>query len=212
MSDDCCKVHTNGLNDARWRRVLWIALAVNATMFAAEAGAGMLAHSQALQADALDFLGDAFNYAISLMVVGMALLWRARAALVKGIAMVLFGLYVVGSTVWALTHGGLPHAETMSMVAAIALVANLGVAILLYRYRTGDANMRSVWLCTRNDCIGNLAVQLAALSVYKTGAQWPDLLVAAVMASLALWSGAQIIRDSRRELFDEALLLPEKSR
>ena len=200
-------------NDPRWRRVLWIALAVNAAMFVGEMVAGVAGGSQALQADALDFLGDSANYAISLGVAGMALAWRARAALLKGGTIFLFGLVVLGATVWRALHGSTPQAEVMGVVGFIALIANVAVAALLYRYRTGDANMRSVWICSRNDAIGNLAVLLAALGVFGTGTAWPDLIVAAIMAGLGLWGGAQIIRQASAELSrpSGASLLPRPS-
>jgi Co/Zn/Cd efflux system component len=200
MACTSCATETKTTNDPRWRRILWIALAVNIAMFAGEMGAGVAGGSRALQADALDFLGDAANYAISLGVAGMALAWRARAALVKGGTIFAFGLAVLAATFWAAFHGTTPKAEVMGVVGFIALIANAAVAALLYRYRTGDANMRSVWICSRNDAIGNLAVMLAALGVFGTGTAWPDLIVAGIMAVLGLWGGAQIIGQARAEL------------
>lgn len=187
-------------NDPTWRRVLWIALAINGGMFAIEIVAGVAGNSRALQADALDFLGDAANYAISLGVAGLVLTWRARAAIVKGATLALLGAYVLASTLWAVWHGGMPRAETMGAIGVAALVANGAVAIILYRFRTGDANMRSVWICSRNDAIGNLAVIAAAIGVFGTKTMWPDLAVAAIMAALGLWGGAQIMRQARLEL------------
>lgn len=187
-------------NSPSWRRALWIALAVNATMFVAEMAAGVAGGSKALQADALDFLGDAGNYAISLGVAGMALAWRARAALLKGATLVVLGIYVLAATVWAVWHGRTPEAEVMGIVGVAALSANAGVALMLYRYRTGDANMRSVWICSRNDAIGNVAVVLAAAGVFGTGTAWPDLIVAGIMAALGISGGVQIIRQARSEL------------
>ena len=186
--------------DPHWRRALWIALAVNAAMFLVEMVAGIAGGSKSLQADALDFLGDSANYAISLGVAGMALAWRARAALLKGATLVLLGLYVLVATLWAVWHGTLPEAEMMGAVGIAALVANGAVALMLFRYRTGDANMRSVWICSRNDAIGNVAVVLAAAGVFGTGTAWPDLIVAGGMAGLGLIGGAQIIRHAMREL------------
>jgi Co/Zn/Cd efflux system component len=147
--------------------------------------AGAAADSRALQADALDFLGDAGNYAVSLAVVGAALAWRARAALLKSLFMLGFAAWVFGSAVFAFheRHRAGPG-DLMGAVGALALTANVGVALLLYRYRTGDANMRSVWICSRNDAIGNVAVMLAALGVFGTGSAWPDLIVATIMAAL----------------------------
>ncbi|PZQ22034.1 MAG: cation transporter [Sphingopyxis macrogoltabida] len=202
MADHCCagKSGTSALNNPRWRRILWIALMINAAMFAVEIVAGVAADSRALQADALDFLGDAANYAISLGVAGMALAWRARAALLKAATMLGFGLWVMGSTLWGFVTGSTPHAETMGIIGALALAANVVVALMLYRYRTGDANMRSVWICSRNDAIGNLAVLAAALGVFGTGQGWPDLAVAAIMAALAIWGSIDVFRQARGEL------------
>lgn len=184
----------------RWWRALWIALAVNAAMFGVELYAGAAADSRALQADALDFFGDAANYAISLAVAGMALVWRARAALLKGATLALLGTYVLASAVWAAVHGAAPEPQTMGIIGLLALTANVGVAILLYRFRAGDANMRSVWICSRNDAIGNIAVVAAAGGVFGTGTAWPDLIVAVVLAGLALSGAWQIIGQARGEL------------
>lgn len=203
MADHCCAgaSGTTALNDPRWRRILWIALIINAAMFGVEIVAGVAADSRALQADALDFLGDSANYAISLGVAGMALAWRARAALLKAATMLIFGIWVFGSAIWGFFTGTAPHAETMGIIGALALAANVIVALMLYRYRTGDANMRSVWICSRNDAIGNLAVLAAALGVFGTGGQgWPDLSVAAIMAGLAIWGSIDVFRQARGEL------------
>jgi Co/Zn/Cd efflux system component len=203
MADDCCKAAcgtTATLSDPRWRRALWIALGVNAGMFAVEMAAGAAADSRALQADALDFLGDAANYAISLLVAGMALAWRARAALAKGLTLIGLGGWVMITAILAALGGAAPEPELMGMIGALALAANTGVAIMLYRFRTGDANMRSVWICSRNDAIGNVAVMAAALGVFGTGTAWPDLIVAAILALLGISGGIQIVQEARREL------------
>jgi cation diffusion facilitator family transporter len=203
MSDNCCASASGNETakaDPRWRRVLWVALIVNATMFLVEMAAGAAADSRALQADALDFLGDAGNYAVSLAVVGAALAWRARAALLKSLFMLGFAGWVFGSAVLAFVNGTSPDPAMMGAVGALALAANVGVALLLYRYRTGDANMRSVWICSRNDAIGNVAVMLAALGVFGTGSAWPDLIVATIMAALALKGGLQVFRHAMAEL------------
>ena len=171
-----------------------------AAFFLAEIIAGLAAGSSALQADALDFLGDTANYAISLGVAGMALGVRSRAALVKGGTLIVFALWVLGSTAWHALHGTLPQAEVMGVVGVAALLANGGVALMLYRFRSGDANMRSVWICSRNDAIGNAAVVLAALGVFGTGTGWPDIIVAAIMGGLGLWGGGQIVRQAMGEL------------
>ena len=203
MADDCCKAAcgtTATLNDPRWRRALWIALFVNSGMFAVEMAAGAAADSRALQADALDFLGDAANYAISLLVAGMALAWRARAALAKGLTLIGLGGWVMITAVLAALGGAAPEPELMGIIGALALAANTGVAIMLYRFRTGDANMRSVWICSRNDAIGNIAVMAAALGVFGTGTAWPDLVVAALLALLGISGGIQIVQQARLEL------------
>jgi Co/Zn/Cd efflux system component len=202
MADQCCagKSGKTALNDPKWRRILWIALAINAAMFGVEIVAGVAADSRALQADALDFLGDAANYAISLGVAGMALAWRARAALLKAATMLVFGLWVLGSALWGFLNGATPQAETMGIIGTLALASNVAVALMLYRYRTGDANMRSVWICSRNDAIGNLAVLAAALGVFGTGQGWPDLAVAAIMAALAIWGSLDVFRHARGDL------------
>lgn len=187
-------------NDPRWRRVLWIALIVNAAMFGIELVVGAAAESRALQADALDFFGDSASYAISLVVAGMALRWRARAAFAKGATLTVLGAWVLVTAGWAALAGASPQAVPMGVIGVMALIANGGVAALLYRYRQGDANMRSVWICSRNDAIGNVAVVLAAGGVFGTGTMWPDLIVATILAVLGLSGGAQIIRQARQEL------------
>ena len=204
--DDACAANGSiALNSPAWRRVLWIALLVNGGMFAAEIAAGVAAGSASLQADALDFLGDAANYAISLGVAGMVLAWRARAALVKGWSLFLLGLWVIGATAWHAYAGTLPRAEVMGIIGLVAFLANVSVAFLLYRYRAGDANMRSVWICSRNDAIGNVAVLAAAAGVFGTGTGWPDVIVAAVMATLSVSGGWQIVRHARSELRQASL-------
>jgi Co/Zn/Cd efflux system component len=185
---------------ALWRRALWIALIINAAFFVAEIVAGAAAGSASLRADALDFFGDATNYAISLGVAGMALTWRSRAAVAKGITLIAFALWVLASTAWHAYYGTRPRAEVMGVVGVAALIANGGVALMLYRFRTGDANMRSVWICSRNDAVGNAAVLLAAMGVFGTGTGWPDVIVAAIMGGLGLWSGRQIVNQARGEL------------
>lgn len=203
MSDSCCESACGSETakaDPRWRRVLWAALIVNAGMFLVEMAAGAASDSRALQADALDFLGDAANYAVSLAVVGANLAWRARTALLKSLFMLGFAGWVFTSAILAFVNGTSPDPAMMGAIGALALTANVGVALLLYRYRKGDANMRSVWICSRNDAIGNIAVMLAALGVLGTGSAWPDLIVATIMASLALTGGIQVFRQAISEL------------
>jgi Co/Zn/Cd efflux system component len=186
--------------DPTFRRVLWIVLVINAVMFAVEIAAGLAAGSASLQADALDFLGDAGNYAISLFVVGMALRYRTIAALVKGATMGLFGLWVMGTVIWHSVAGTVPEPLTMGVVGVAALAANAACFGLLYAYRGGDANMQSVWICSRNDVLGNFAVLLAALGVFGTGTGWPDVIVASVMGLLALQGSLVVVRQARHEL------------
>jgi Co/Zn/Cd efflux system component len=207
-NDHHCQEETRPLDSPAWRRALWIALAVNAGMFLAEIIAGVAAGSASLQADALDFLGDSANYAISLSVAGMALTWRARAALLKGGSLAVLGLWVIGSTAWHAYMGTLPSAEVMGIVGLLALLSNAGVALMLYRFRGGDANMRSVWICSRNDAIGNLAVLLAAAGVFGTGSGWPDIIVATIMAALGISGGWQIVRQARSELGSQGVPVP----
>ena len=203
MAECCCPPPLN-LDPHRgnqgYRRVLWAVLAINAVMFLVEIGAGFAARSASLQADALDFLGDSANYAISLFVVGLALRYRAMAALLKGGTMGAFGLWVIGTIVWHAVHGTLPNAFTMGTVGLAALVANAASFGLLWAYRTGDANMRSAWVCTRNDVLGNIAVLLAAVGVFGTGTGWPDVIVAAIMAALALQGAAVVARQAAEDL------------
>jgi len=184
----------------RYRRVLWAALFINAAMFAIELVGGLQAGSVSLLADAVDFFGDAVNYGVSLLVLGMALTWRARAALFKGLTMGAFGVFVLGWAAWSAASGTVPEPVTMGAIGALALLANVAVAVMLYAWREGDANMRSVWLCSRNDAIGNVAVMAAALGVFGTGSAWPDLAVAAVMGVLALTAARSVIQQARAEL------------
>jgi Co/Zn/Cd efflux system component len=207
MSAHCCDHDTPKLdaivNLARYRKILWIALVVNAAMFLVEIVAGVQSGSLSLLADAVDFAGDAMNYAVSLAVLASALAWRARAAMLKAMSMMGFGLYVLGAALWSVWNGGVPLATTMGTIALLALMANITVAWMLYAFREGDANMRSVWLCSRNDAIGNLAVFIAALGVFGTGSAWPDLAVASLMAALALHGGWLVLRQARSELGED---------
>ena len=203
MSDSCCShgcAAPPASQSPRYRRVLWAALFINAAMFGIEFAGGLQAGSVSLLADAVDFFGDAANYGISLLVLGMALTWRARAALFKGLTMGAFGLFVLGRAAWSAAAGTVPEPVTMGAIGALALVANVSVAAMLYAWREGDANMRSVWLCTRNDAIGNVAVVAAAVGVFGTGSAWPDLLVAGVMGTLALTAAVTVVRQARGEL------------
>ena len=199
MSASCCSPPPPSA-DPLYRRVLWIALVINVAMFGIEIGAGWRSGSVSLLADAIDFFGDAVNYALSLAVLPLALHVRSKTAIFKAACMAAFGLLVLGRAAWSWHTGVFPEAATMGAIAVLALVANGSVAGMLYRHRQGDANMRSVWICSRNDAIGNIAVGLAALGVLGTGTAWPDLVVAAFMSSLALTGAGTVLRHARLEL------------
>jgi Co/Zn/Cd efflux system component len=200
MSVHCCASENPELTDTQYKRVLWVALVINGTMFLIEVIAGLMAGSVSLQADALDFLGDLANYGISIFVIGMVLRYRATAALIKGATMALFGLWVIAATGVHAFQGTVPQAVTMCEIGFAALVANAVVFGLLWSSRKGDSNMRSAWLCSRNDVMGNLAVMLAAVGVFGTGTGWPDVIVAAIMAGLGLQGAYQVIRYAIQEL------------
>jgi|SRR5581483_2669741 len=202
MSARCCHAPQaeNRRNDTRYTTVLWVVLGINATMFVLELVLGFASRSVALRADALDFLGDTANYGLSLFVAGLALHHRARAAMVKGISMGLFGIWIIGSSVWQFAHGIVPEPSTMGLVGTAALLANALSFALLWAYRSGDSNMQSVWLCSRNDVIGNCAVLLAALGVFGTSLGWPDVLVAAIMGALAVQGSWIVTRSASQEL------------
>jgi len=198
MSDACCPPPPS--TDASYRKVLWIALVANLAMFAVELLASIWSGSTALAADAADFLGDSANYALSLGAIALGGAWLSRVALLKGIAMSLYGVAVLAYAAWRAWLGVPPEPITMGVVGLLALAVNFGVGVLLYRFRDGDANMRSVWLCTRNDVIANIAVLIAAAGVFGTGTIWPDIAVAAMLAVLGLSSGRVVIRQARAEL------------
>jgi Co/Zn/Cd efflux system component len=200
MSTHCCSPSTEPTVEPRYRKVLWIALVLNAVMFAVEIAASLTSGSVSLLADSIDFFGDAANYALSLAVLGAALPMRSKAALFKAACMGAFGVFVLVEAVLNLRAGVPPEAATMGAVGFVALAVNGAVAVMLYRYRTGDANMRSVWICSRNDAMGNVAVMLAALGVFGTGSAWPDLVVAVSMAALALWGAVSVFLHARGEL------------
>lgn len=195
-------------SDSRFRVILWIALIANLTMFGVEIVASWWGDSMALQADALDFFGDAANYGISLFVLGMALQWRSYAALFKGATMAAFGTWVIFSAAQKAISGSEPDPMTMGGIAILALAVNVGVALLLYRYRGGDSNARSIWLCSRNDAIGNIAVMGAALSVFALSSRWPDLLVAVLIAALNLSAALQVVRQALEELRHGSVIPP----
>jgi Co/Zn/Cd efflux system component len=196
-SNDACSAPTV---EPRYRKALWVALVLNAAMFVVELAASWRSGSVSLLADSIDFFGDASNYALSLAVLGMALSTRSKAAVFKAACMGAFGIFVLGRALWSLHAGVAPEPSVMGAVGFVALAVNGGVALMLYRFRTGDANMRSVWICSRNDALGNIAVMLAALGVLGTGNAWPDLLVAGVMGVLALSGSWSVLKQARVEL------------
>ena len=195
MSDACCT--NKGIS---YPRVLWIALVANAAMFLVEVVAAAWSGSSALAADAADFLGDSANYALSLGAIALGGAWISRVALLKGAAMSVYGVAVLAYAAWRAWLGVPPEAITMGVVGVLALLVNLGVAVLLYRFRDGDANMQSVWLCTRNDVVANIAVLVAAAGVFGTGTVWPDVGVATMLAALGLSAGRIVLRRARAEL------------
>ncbi len=202
MSDHCCDHDHSGLASAnpRFRRALWMALWINLAMFMAEVISSFIAGSVSLLADALDFAGDSANYGLSLITLSMSLIWRARGALVKACTMGAFGIFVLSKAALNFRAGIPPDPFIMTAVGAVALAANVFVAVMLYAFREGNADMRSVWLCSRNDAIGNLAVILAALGVLGTGAAWPDLIVAIIMGGLAMGSAWSVFRQALGEI------------
>ena len=199
MGQACCPTPTPP-TDLSYRRVLWIALAANISMFFVEVVAAAFSGSSALAADAADFLGDSANYALSLGAIALGGAWVSRVALLKGLAMAVYGVAVLAYAGWRVWLGVPPEPLTMGLVGLLALTVNFSVAAMLYRFREGDANMRSVWLCTRNDVIANIAVLVAAAGVFATGTVWPDVAVAAMLAVLGLTSGRSVIRQARAEL------------
>ena len=200
MSASCGHHHGTfeGLS-ADYKRRLWAVIAINATMFAVEMTAGQMARSQALQADALDFFADAITYGISLAVIGASIRVRTTAAPAKGVSLFVMGLWVFGATIYRVFYQGVPEAPVMGLIGFLALAANLASVLLLVNYKDGDGNVRSVWLCPRNDAIGNVIVMVAAVGVWGTATAWPDLIVAAIMAGLFLSSSVQILRQSWKE-------------
>lgn len=195
-----CPGPTQSAPSEGFRKALWIALIVNAAMFVTEGIASLQSGSVSLMADAIDFFGDSANYILSLSVLSMGMLWRSRAALVKGVTMAIFGLVVWARAIWLMQTDTVPEPLTMGLIGVLALAANVSVAIILFRFREGDSDMRSVWLCSRNDAIGNLAVMGAALGVFGTGSAWPDLAVAAIMGTLAVTAGISVIRHARADM------------
>lgn len=193
--DECCEVRE--IPRAQ-RRVLHVVLGINAAMFLVESAAGVLAHSTALFADSIDMLGDAIVYGFSLYVIGRGALWQARAALLKGIVMAAFGVGVLVQVAVKIAQGLAPSVEVMGAVGVLAFAANLCCLALLWRRRGDDINMRSAWICSRNDVIGNAAVLVAAGAVAVTGSPWPDIVIGLLVASVFGRSAVQVVRDASR--------------
>ena len=206
MSGCCEEKVFDGLSPA-YKRALIIVIAINATMFVIEMWAGMASGSQALKADALDFAGDAATYGLSLAVIGASIRTRAMASLIKSGSLALIAITVLGMTALRFAEGVPPEAQTMSLVALLALGANVASVIILLKWRDGDSNVRSVWLCSRNDAIGNVAVIVAGLLVAATASALPDLLVAFMLAGLFLRSSIAIAQQAISELRSERLHL-----
>jgi cation diffusion facilitator family transporter len=199
--DQCCEAKANELSALRLRqwRVLAAVLAVNATMFCIEFGAGLLSGSTALLADSLDMLGDSLVYGFSLFVLHRSMLWRSRAALVKGLVMAAFGVGVLAEAILRLRAGVLPVAPAMAAIGTGALAANAFCFLLLWRHRADDINLRSTWLCSRNDLIANVAVLMAAGLVAWFGTLLPDLIVGVAIALLFLKTASVVVRESLTE-------------
>lgn len=196
---DCSsKGRFEGVSSA-YRRVLLIVIALNAIMFAVEMASGVMAQSMALKADALDFLGDSVTYALSLAVIGLSLKTRATVALLKGASLALMAAVVLGGSLYRVFVTAQPDEVVMGTVGLLAFVTNLVAAGLLMRWREGDANVRSVWLCSRNDAIGNVGVVGAGVLVGVTASPWPDLAVAVALAALFLTSSVGIVRQALAE-------------
>lgn len=196
----CCDVEPFDGVSAGYRRALIAVIAINAGMFIVEITAGFASGSQALKADALDFAGDSATYALSLFVIGTALSVRAKAALFKGFSLAVIAVAILVSTVIKFMSDDVPEAQTISLVGGLALLANIASVLILLRWRDGDSNVRSVWLCSRNDAIGNVAVIIAGLLVAAWHSKWPDLIVALMLCGLFLNASWQIIRQALEEL------------
>jgi len=204
MSAGCGHDHCDASVQGGARKALWIAVVINAGMFLVELSAGLAGGSAGLQADAMDFMGDAASYGISLAVLSMAAVWRTRAAMLKGATMLLFGPWVASTIVYHWQNGTVPSYELMGGIGVAAMIANLVCAVILFRFRGDDANMRSVWLCTRNDVLSNIAIVIAASGVWVSGSGLPDLIVAAIIAGLAITGAIDILKRVRQEFRDLA--------
>ncbi|MEZ5758300.1 MAG: cation transporter [Emcibacteraceae bacterium] len=198
----CCDhdIHEKDLKVDAFRNALWIAFIINLTMFFIEFGTAFFANSVSLQADAMDFLSDSITYGVTLLVLGSSLRIRASVALLKGASMGILGLWIFVRTVMNAQDAVVPLAGVMGTVGLVALAANVISAVLLFKFRGGDSNMRSIWLCSRNDAIGNIAIVIAASGVFATNTGWPDFIVAVMMAGLSSLASFQIIKQAMSEL------------
>jgi Co/Zn/Cd efflux system component len=200
--DACCEQKAEEINTLRGehRKVLIVVLVINAALFVVEAGAGLLAHSTALLADSLDMLGDSLVYSFSLYVLSRSTGWKATAALLKGIVMAAFGIGVLAEAVYKMTASVVPVAATMGIIGLLVLLGNGLCFLLLFRHRSDDLNMRSTWLCSRNDIVANLSVLLAAAAVRIFDSGWPDILVGTAIAGLFLRSALTVLQESSAEM------------
>ena len=198
----CCDhdIHEEELKVSKFRTVLWIVFIINFVMFVVEFGTAFFANSVSLQADALDFMADAMTYGVTLMVLGSSLRVRASVAMLKGISMGVLGIWIYARTAYNAQAEIVPLATVMGTVGFVALIANVVSAVLLFKFRSGDSNMRSIWLCSRNDAIGNVAIMIAASGVFALESGWPDFIVATLMATLSTIASVQIIKQAREEL------------
>ncbi|MDO4431627.1 MAG: cation diffusion facilitator family transporter [Lonepinella koalarum] len=196
----CCSSNQPIHQSPKYKKALWIVLILNLSMFFVEIVMGVKSGSTSLLSDSLDFLGDSANYLISLIVLPMALSYRAKASMVKGITMGVFGLFILITTIYRAFYGEIPSYSEMSIVGFLALLVNVSAVLILLKFRDGDSNVRSVWVCSRNDAIGNVAVILAGIAVYFFGSKYPDLIVAFVLAFLALQASQEIIKRAWAEL------------
>ncbi|MCT8633019.1 cation diffusion facilitator family transporter [Glaesserella parasuis] len=196
----CCSSNQPIHQSPKYKKALWIVLVLNLSMFFVEIVMGIKSGSTSLLSDSLDFLGDSANYLISLIVLPMALSYRAKASMVKGLTMGVFGLFILITTIYRAFYGEIPSYSEMSIVGFLALLVNVSALLILLKFRDGDSNVRSVWLCSRNDAIGNVAVILAGIAVYLFQSKYPDLIVAFILAFLALQASQEIIKRAWVEL------------
>ncbi|WP_419852513.1 cation diffusion facilitator family transporter [Actinobacillus pleuropneumoniae] len=195
-----CSANTPTHQSSKYKKALWIVLILNLSMFFVEIVMGVKSGSTSLLSDSLDFLGDSANYLISLIVLPMALSYRAKASMIKGLTMGGFGLFILMTTIYRVFYGEMPSSSEMSIVGFLALLVNVSAVLILLKFRDGDSNVRSVWVCSRNDAIGNVAVILAGMAVYLFQSKYPDLIVAFVLAFLALQASQEIIKRAWAEL------------